>query len=451
MPESLLGAAWHRLRRPQGSAKGFLQLVSGTAIGQAAVFISAPILTRLYAVGDFGQLAAYAAAVGIFSAAVTLRYEQAAMLARDERSATHLVVAGLASTVLVVAAMLALSCASIPLLDRFSGWATLKAHRALVALGLIGAGWNQVLVFWALRDKFYGDVARTRVAQSLSAAGVQLAAGFLRIGALGLLFGDVCGRYSGSVTLARLGWRRNREHLRHTRARDVWRTACAYWRFPVFLSWSGIVNAAGVSLPVLFMTSYYGPFVAGEYGLVDRVAAVPSALIGRAASQLFAGEASEIARRDPSLLPGLFLRRALWLGVPAVVGGALYALAAPWLFATVFGAKWALAGQFARMLAPATAVAFVASPLGQTLVIAGRPALSSLWDIGRLCAVLATIGLGVTMHLTPARVLAAYSATSVLAYGVGMSACYWAARHPRPLATEQVDEALLASQSSTVE
>jgi O-antigen/teichoic acid export membrane protein len=268
---------------------------------------------------------------------------------------------------------------------------------------------------------------------------------------MGLILGDVCGRYAGSTTLARLGWRRHREHILGVRPAAIWRTALVHWRYPALLSWSGLVNAAGYTLPLLFMSSYYGAFVAGQYGLVDRVAAVPSALLGQAASQLFVAEASEAARTNPRLLSGLYARRALWLGIPAVIGGTVYALSAPWLFRVVFGPKWVTAGQFARVLAPATAIAFVASPLSQMLIISGRPAMSSLWDIGRLTAVAAAIAIGTTLHLSPTGVLTAYAAASSVAYGIGMAACYWAARHPRCPTGALDSDAKLAASGAPVE
>jgi O-antigen/teichoic acid export membrane protein len=70
--------------------KNILILATGTAFSQIIIFISLPIITRLYSVNEFGILSLFIAIVAIISLISSLRYESAIMLPKSEKNALSL-------------------------------------------------------------------------------------------------------------------------------------------------------------------------------------------------------------------------------------------------------------------------------------------------------------------------------------------------------------------------
>jgi O-antigen/teichoic acid export membrane protein len=397
-------------------ARGVAILAGGTALGQAIAVLSYPVLTRLYRVEDFGYLQIYSSILSFAIVVVTLRFEFAILLPPDEQTAANLVGAALAC----VAAMTGITAVAIVVAARMTtlvGRAEgLRPYLWFMPVSLLSAGVYQVFLFWALRQKRYRDVSETRLIQAAAQVGTQLAAGTLHPSLFGLLLGEALGRSSGGFRLARQAWRASGEALRRIRP-DLMRSAVRRYKdFPLVSACSALINTAGSSVPILAIAALYGPRVIGMVALVTRVLDVPSTLIGQAVSQVFSTEAAKLANHAPHGLYALFLATLRRL---ASIGALPYLLmmpAAPWAFATIFGATWREAGVYATILLPMQFVAFVVWPLMPTLNVLERQGWQFGWDAGRLTLTFAGIWTAHHIGCSARTAVAIYSATMMLGY-----------------------------------
>lgn len=396
--------------------RGVVVLSGGTALGQGVAALASPFLTRMYDASQFGHLAVYSAILSFLLVVSSLRYEVAILLPEEDGTAANIL-------------WLAL-CIVLPftLLTGLGAWAVsqtayaetkisgLRPYLWVLPLSLLGAGLYQVFLYWSLRKGAYQDVARTKVTQAAGQAVTQLAAGAFGMGTLGLLIGDAVGRSAGLWALASRAWKRSREHFLAATRRDARLAAARYRRFPLISSWSALVNTAGLQVPVLLLASHFTSQVVGWYGLVDRIMAVPIALVGQGASQVYMREAARLASEDPRALRRLYWRCARRLLFPALAVGAVAAVAGPYLFSIVFGARWSEAGIYARLLAASTAASFIAWPLNTTLVILERQDIQLYWDVGRLLLIAGAMELSFLRHANPRG--------TVFALGLAMAAAY---------------------------
>lgn len=356
-----------RWRRPGGGfARHVVTLASGTAIAQLMLVLATPLLTRLYTPADYGTLAVYSSTLTVLLVLASLRYESAIPLPEDEDVAGSV----LALTLLVLAGMVVAVGLLVWLVgDAFVARANVEQLRPylwLLPVGLLGAGTYQALSYWAIRRRAFSRIARTKLSQGAGQVVAQLGLGVLKLGAPGLLIGDVIGRVAGGGGLALLA-SRDRPFARVTRA-SLAAAAGRYRRFPLLTTWSGLLNVGSLQLPSIMFAASFGAAAAGLYALSYKMLVLPTMLVAQAVAQVFLARASALAR-EPEQLRRLTERTALALfgcGLP-VFG--LVGLAGPQLFGMVMGHQWEQAGRYAQALAPWFVVWLVSNPLAGLLSV----------------------------------------------------------------------------------
>jgi O-antigen/teichoic acid export membrane protein len=305
----------------------------------------------------------------------------------------------------------------------------LKGYLWLLPVGIFGGGLYQVLSYWALRHDGYKQIATTKFTQVGAQVATQLAAGFLVHGPLGLLIGDAVGRITGSGRFLRDLWRDHAARIRAIRISRMAQLAVRYREYPLVSMWGALINASGLSLPVLFLAQYYGAQGTGWFALVNRVLGAPAALIGASVAQVYTSEAARLSRSDPGRLMYIFLkttRRMLYLGLPLCV---LFVILAPWLFQLVFGRAWREAGEYARYMAFMFYASFINSPVTMTLNILERQRAQFAWDASRLLLTVVSMALPHYFGFGPRVAILSYAIAMTLMYSIHWTQSYYAIKH----------------------
>ena len=226
----------------------------------------------------------------------------------------------------------------------------LEPYLWVLPVGLFLAGVYNVFNYWAVRERMYPVIARTRISQGISGTLTQLGLGFISFGPLGLLLGQIVGECAGLGTLAKLFWKKNKHCLRSVSMANLRAAARRYKDFPMYQTSASLLNSAGLQVPPLLFAAYYGVEVAGWFYLTQKVLAKPISLVGASVSKAFLGEAARLAK-EPRKLQKLFRdmnRRLFLLGI---VPSILLAFAGQWIFTFVFGAKWVQSGVYVQVMA----------------------------------------------------------------------------------------------------
>src|SRR5690606_36452993 len=147
--------------------KGVVVTGGGTALAQGITIISTPIITRLYIPSDFGLLGIYSSILTILLVIASLRYEYAIPVPKDSsRAATILILC-----LMIITGVTGILCISFLLIgSRIAEMLDLQdllPYSWLVLVGLLGAGIYQALNYWAIRQRDYPRITRTKINQSL--------------------------------------------------------------------------------------------------------------------------------------------------------------------------------------------------------------------------------------------------------------------------------------------
>lgn len=347
-------------------AHGVGVLVSGTAASQLLMVLTAPILTHLYSPQDFGLVAVYASLLALINVVSSLCYELAIPLPKDDQDAAHLVVLSLvitmASTILTALGIVLFADAIVSVFRL----PMLAGYLWLLPISVLLVGAFSIFNYWSIRTKAFGKIASTKLRQTLSTALIQLL-GF-KLGGVSLLFAQIAGQSVGTASLAQLAF--TTQGVKQIRLSGVIAAAKRYRYFPMFSTFSGFANTAGMQLPPLMFAALFSPAVAGFYALAHRVLSLPMSIVGKAIGDVFFANAAEAHRRgDVGLLVVQLHAKLAHIGMPLVL---VLVLVGTDIFTLVFGTDWQQAGNFARWMAPWLYFVFVASPLSTLFSIAER-------------------------------------------------------------------------------
>lgn len=349
-------------------------IVGGTAGAQLLAVLAAPVLTRLYNPDAFGVLAVFVGLLGVLSVLASLRFELAIPQVESEEEAANLVILSLL-LVLLIGLLVSLSVWlwGDPLVERLQVH-QLRSYLWLLPVGLVLTGIYQVFYYWAVRCRAFTAVARTKVQQSLVMLVVQITAH--KIGVLALLGGYALGQGAGSLHLVmRAG---PAAILRNASWLSLGVMAYRFRRYPLFSTWSGLLNSAGAQLPALLLAYLFSPAAAGLYALAQRVIGMPISVIGTAVANVFLPSAAD-AHREGELAP-LVGRLHYVLANIAMPPTFILALCGPQLFALVFGEPWREAGELTRWLTPMLYMTFVTAPMSSLFGIMDRQAEGLLFQ-----------------------------------------------------------------------
>jgi O-antigen/teichoic acid export membrane protein len=350
-------------RAGSGFWRTVLTLLAAGTLAQALPLLLGPWLARLYSPADWGAFALFTAVASNLAVVACARYDLALPLAREDGAARDLLALclriGLAVTVacgLVVAlALSVVSSWSPAVTTRIDEYLVLWMWLpAAVAAGAL----VQALAMWASRAQRFGPLATARVVQFGGGALAQGAAGSLwAAGPLGLVVGPVLASLAAALCLRRPaplgGWR------------SVWQVPRSNWQqaarrhrdFPWLNAPHAFLGALQDTLAIAIITGWTGDAAAGLWAFALRYLKAPATLVGGAVSQVLYPQLVALDGADG--LRALRRTVAVLTALAMLLAVAIVALAAP-MFAWVFGATWASAGELSQALA----LYFVASPLG---------------------------------------------------------------------------------------
>lgn len=353
----------------RGFTGDVLKLVTGTTFAQVLVVLASPVLTRLFTPADFGLLAIFTSITKVLSTVSCLRYEFAIMLPEEERDAVNLLALCIAIVTGISVLCLPVFLIFEPAIVSVLNAPDLAGHLWLVSPFVFISGLFVALNYWNSRSRQYGRLSVARIVSAVATTGGQLGAGmggFPTGGAL--IAANTLGQGVATGILAAQIYRDDRRRL--TRLVSLHRMKALivrYKKFPLYESWSGLLNVASWQLPSLLLPVFFSPVQAGFYSLAFRLIMMPMDLVGSAIQQVFFQRASS-AKREGQLADltesvfTILLKIVLFpMLTISVIGSELFAL--------VFGPAWAEAGLYTQLLSVWAVLWFISSPLSTIYMI----------------------------------------------------------------------------------
>lgn len=345
-------------------------LAGGTAFAQALGVLVLPLITRLYSPEEFALFAVYTSIVGILTVAICLRFEIAIPLPEKDEDALSLFMLSLLSNILLTTLLAVVIFFFQESIFTLIQQPQLKPYQWLIPIGVFLAGLYSSLQYWATRKKQFNTIAQTRMTQAVSSSAVQIGAGYLSFGVIGLLFGQIINFSAGIVRLF-ISFSKETKHLINqisiTKLKENWKK---YDKFPKYSTFESLANIMAIQLPVIIIAAVaIGP-EAGYLMLAMKVLAIPIGLIGGAVSQVYLSNASEKYQVGQlSKYTYECILQIIKIGFLPLI---IVCILAPFIVPYFFGTAWQRTGSMMLWMLPWFLVQLTVSPVSMSLMVTGH-------------------------------------------------------------------------------
>lgn len=371
--------------------KNSFALFTGATLGQLAPFLAGPILSRLYSPSDFGLFALMSTTAGIASIISTGSFEYAIVTSDEEDADDLAVVSGIISLIfsfISATIIFTIISMSVPLVESSHAWLWL-----LVPLYIFLQGLTSVMNYRFNRHSGYREMAKGKVIRDSSMTFAQLIFGILRFN-WGLLPGVIMGQFVAVGFFFKRVWHDLRISLKGLTFKRFGHLVKKYYRFPLFLMPSQLINELSVHIPIYCLNFFFGNYAVGLYSLPQKFLNIPVVLIGNSVGQVFYKDAQsqlnspdQLRKRTLSLFMLLFFLSVIPFSVIIVFGDIIISWA--------FGAEWLQSGIYSQYLSLWLMFVLIGSPISRLFAVLEKQKLG-LWLNGTLLSMrVLALGIGV--------------------------------------------------------
>ncbi|MBS1783755.1 MAG: oligosaccharide flippase family protein [Bacteroidetes bacterium] len=354
------------------SQKDILILSGGTIIAQSIVFLSSPILSRIYTPEAFGILSVFTAVSVLLACLSTGKYELAIFAPKEDQEALQLLHAALkivfAFSFIVLFVILFYQSPFQTLLRWDSKTGSLLY---LIPIVVLQVGVFSFFQLWTQRKKFYKTSSIVGVFQSLTTIGTSITFGLISTSQFGLVYGYIVGQ-SVAVIILSILMKESGLFKRYSFTKlQLKNSLMKHKRYPLFVLPSEFLLLLSQQFLPLIYTILFPASIVGYISFSLRILRVPSIVVANAFWGVYRNDLISVSH-DKAKMRQLFLSTFRKLFFIGLIPFSALALLAPWLFGWIFGSQWIPAGDYGRILSLVLFSEFIAFPLNSTFLVLQR-------------------------------------------------------------------------------
>jgi O-antigen/teichoic acid export membrane protein len=366
--------------------RGVVILAGGTAISHAIYSLSLLVLARLYTPEDFGLFATFSAAAAILSTISTLRYELAIPLPREDIHAAALVKLVQHTNAVFHVLLTALLMVLAPELALFLGIPNAVPWLYLLPVLSFASASIVICELWYNRMRQYKRMASIRILRALLVAVASAILAWMTTNG-GLILGSVLA-YAFVAASAAWSVRSNWKTLfaEADFSHQVY-TARRYVRLPINVLPAHLMGTLAMQIPIFLFTKAFSAETTGFFSLAYRIVSLPTLFIANAIGDVYRQNCAELYTQT-GRFDALFVKTLSKTATLALPFFFTMVVMAPLLFEVIFGQKWHIAGEYARILSVGAFFQFVFTPLDKGALVVGATRYIFAWHFLRLSSYL---------------------------------------------------------------
>ena len=355
--------------------QNILLLISGAGFSQLIPVIFSPILGRIFSPTDFGVLAIFMAVSAILGMLSTGIYELSIMIPKRDTHALNLlawVVMSSASVSLILFILLFL----LHYIPWIANWQVGFKYYYLLPFGVFFTGCFQGYTYWLNRKKEYKILNYCRIGQSVTIVGISILMGYLGYKNSGLIIGFLAGGLVTTIPLIIILQRLKSKINKQTIQLNI----KIFKNYPKLMLPTALMNTTAGYVPVFSINKFFSLNTVGSYAMATRLLTAPVAIISVVIGQVYYKRMTDIVNTGQKTLLSEFEKTSLLLlGVALVIFLPLFFIGEN-IMVFVFGSQWQEAGEFVEVIAIATLVKFVVSPLSAIFLATNNLKRVAYWQ-----------------------------------------------------------------------
>lgn len=383
---------------PKGEfSRNVLTLLTGTSIAQAIPIAMAPIIARIFSPEDIGVFTLYISISTIFSVIATGRYELAIILPKTDEDATIVMILSLAINFIISFLMFFTVLLFNQMICTWLNNDKISLWLYFIPLAVLLNGFIQTFNYWFNRKKAYNNLSISKISQTASSNTFSFVMGISKLFSSGLIVGQLIGQMCSSVYLFWASEFRiigSAKRITYSQLREK---AILYKNFPIYNSFTSLLDKVTSGLPVIFITKIFENKIAGFYGITERIIFGPASLVSYSLSQVLIENISYAHKNGISYKAKIqaMLYRLFLIGI---VPFSIFVFFSDSLFVFFLGANWLEAGNYAKILSIAFFARFVVSPLSVVFIATNKLQVAGYWQIIYFLSALLVVYFGYIYH-----------------------------------------------------
>ncbi|WP_404429625.1 lipopolysaccharide biosynthesis protein [Sutcliffiella horikoshii] len=379
----------------QPFVRNVIILSSGTAGAQVIAMLLSPVITRLYGPEAYGVMGTFAAIISIITPIAAFTFPVAIVLPKLDSEAKGLIRLSLfISTLLSMTIGILLFLFHKQMVSIFN-LEEISAYLFLIPVVVFSAGFLQVIEQWLIRNKQFTVSAYSVLIQSIVVSGSKVVVGFFYPIATVLVFITAFNQGFKALLMNFLTMKSDYKLSFQKISKKVSYKGLfkKYKDFPIFRAPEVFINGISENLPIILLTSLFGPASAGFYSICKTVLNAPSNLIGKSVGNVFYPRITEAANNDENLTK-LIKKATYALGAVGILPYGIVVIFGPELFSIVFGENWTAAGEYARWIALLSFFGFINKPCVKALPVLKAQKFQLMYTIFSLIIKVILIAIG---------------------------------------------------------
>jgi O-antigen/teichoic acid export membrane protein len=356
-----------------------LILLVGTIIAQAIPIAMQLFLRRIYAPEDFGAFSVYMSIIGIIAIVATLRYEMAIVLPESNEEAANVLGLTICMSFVfssVLAIILIVFHFPIIRLLNFPIKYGLFLYFIPPVVFLVSS--YQAINYWLIRIKAFKASSINKISRRIVEGLVQVSFGIAKL-PIGLVIADLSGNIANNLSginqMKKMGI-----NLKGISIKTMAAIRKKYIHFPKYNLLPAVLDTCTLAMPIFFINKIFSAKYAGYVDLTQLAIVAPLSLISATISQVLLQKISEKRRTGQTILRNILSLSAVLFSISFSVFLIIQLWSAD-LFRIVFGEKWVISGQIAKILVFSYTVRFIVSPVSIIFIALEKVRIQALWQI----------------------------------------------------------------------
>lgn len=370
--------------------KPFIQnvfvLASGTAMAQVVNMLYSPLITRIYGPVAYGIMGTFTAIIQIIGPIAALSYPIAIVLPAKDEEAKSLVSLSLIVTLINSIFLTILILLFNDFILNLFNLEMISGYIYLLPIVIFMAGISQILKQTLLREKQFKISANSNFLQTIFTNSSKLIIGlFYPYASILIIF--TAFRQGVNSLLMYILLKKNAYPnfllVNKISKKKLLIVAKKYKDFPLFRTPEVSLSAFSNNIPILILTSLFGPVSVGFYSLAKTVLGVPSLLVAQSVGDVFYPKIAKSAQEGRAITP-LIIKATFYLSCIGIVPYSLFIIFGPQVFSFIFGSDWYTAGEYARWIALWAFFNFINRPSIQVLPVIAEQKFQLIFTVSKL-------------------------------------------------------------------
>ncbi len=365
--------------------------MSGIGIAKLMGLIALPFLANYYSTTQFGILGVYLAVVLIFKSFSNGGFEVAILLPEVDEEASGILklCQYFNNSLFLIIFCLCLFFYATSNFEFIDQIFDNKNLLLFIPFSIWLEGRSMALKYWLNRKKIYAGISRAIIAQAIITVSLQ----FLFAKFSTPFNGLVLGLFFGELVMYIVMFIHATEIIKVDK-RLIKRMAQKYWQFLKYGLTGTFINTLAGFAPYVLFQRHFGAALNGQFTMSNqKILAAPTNLIAAAVSPVFYESANRASKEQHGKLFKISKELSVLLFCLVFPFALILIFWGPALFGFFFGEEWAMAGEYARYLAPFMCIKFIVHPLTYLIDICFKLKQQLIFNIIYLLSILSIFGI----------------------------------------------------------